>query len=90
MKDDKIKFKKQIFNLVKTIGNDMELGKEVRKLTVDYISSKLEKSIKKEKTKEKTKLPKVDKDKVDNFSKIAVEVWETKKEKKRKKDGTNK
>jgi hypothetical protein len=90
MKDDKIKFKKQIFNLVKTIGNDMELGKEVRKLTVDYISSKLEKSIKKEKTKGKTKLPKVDKDKVDNFSKIAVEVWETKKEKKRKKDGTNK
>lgn len=90
MKDDKIKFKKQIFNLVKTIGNDMELGKEVRKLTVDYVSSKLKKSIKKEKTKEKIKLPKVDKDKVDNFSKIALEVWETKKEKKRKKDGTDK
>lgn len=88
MKDDKIKFKKQIFNLVKTIGNDMELGKEVRKLTVDYVSSKLKKSIKKEKTKEKIKLPKVDKD--DNFSKIALEVWETKKEKKRKKDGTDK
>ena len=67
---DKIKFKKTIFNLVKTTGNDMELGKEVRKLTIEYLSLKSEKSIKEENKKDKkTKLPKVDKKKVDNHSK---------------------
>lgn len=67
---DKIKFKKTIFNLVKTTGNDMELGKEVRKLTIEYLSRKSEKSIKEENKKDKkTKLPKVDKKKVDNHSK---------------------
>jgi hypothetical protein len=58
---DKIKFKKTIFNLVKTTGNDMELGKEVRKLTIEYLSRKSEKFIKEENKKDKkTKLPKVD------------------------------
>lgn len=60
--ETKIKFKKTIFNLVETIGNDMELGKEVRKLTSDYKQHKKDK-------KHKTKLPKVDKSKIDNYSK---------------------
>jgi hypothetical protein len=73
---DKIKFKKTIFNLVKTTGNDMELGKEVRKLTIEYLSSKSEKSTKEENKKDKkTKLPKVKiSDKVaDKFMKDKIE-----------------
>jgi hypothetical protein len=62
---DKIKFKKTIFNLVKTTGNDMELGKEVRKLTIEYLSSKSENSTKKENKKDKKTKP----SKVDNLSK---------------------
>lgn len=59
---EKIKFKKIIFDLVENNANDMELGKLVRRLTADY------KQLKEEK-KKKTKLPKVDKSKIENYSK---------------------
>ena len=70
---EKIKFKKIIFNLVETIGNDMELGQKVRKFTNEYIalknSKKEVKSSEKHKKDKKSKLPKVDKNKIDNHSK---------------------
>jgi len=75
METIKIKFKKTIFDLVKTIGNDMELGKQVRLATNEYQKLKKEKE---EKTK-KTKLPKVKKENIDNYSKNS-----SKKEKKNK------
>ena len=66
---EKIKFKKIIFNLVETIGNDMELGQKVRNATKEYLSYKKSKEEGKSLKNEKTKLPKVDKNKIDNYSK---------------------
>lgn len=70
---EKIKFKKIIFDLVESTGNDMELGQKVRKFTNEYIalknSKKEVKSSEKHKKDKKSKLPKVDKNKIDNHSK---------------------
>ena len=70
---EKIKFKKIIFDLIESTGNDMELGQKVRKFTNEYIalknSKKEVKSSEKHKKDKKSKLPKIDKNKIDNHSK---------------------